>query len=169
MSPLTDGFGGAEFRGELRRGPRDRATFIYVGRGPGSGWGRLWMRFLIRIVATAVALWVATALLDGVSVTAASGWAQAFTLLGVAVIFGVVNAIIKPIIQVLGCLFYLVTLGLIALVVNALLFMLTSWLAGVLDLPFHVDGFWSAFWGAIIVGVVSWAITVALPDSPRQR
>jgi putative membrane protein len=151
------------------RSRRGDATFIYVGRGPGAGLGRLWMRFLLRILATAVALWVATALLDGITVSGASGWANAFTLLGVAAIFGVINAVLKPIIQVLGCLFYLVTLGLIALVVNALLFLLVSWLAGVLNLPFHVEGFWSAFWGAIIVGIVSWAINVALPDSPRQR
>ena len=75
---------------------------------------------------------------------------------------------LKPIIKVLGCLFYLVTLWLIAFVVNALLFLLVSWLAGLLHLPFHVQGFWSAFWGAIIVSVVSWAITVVLPDSDSR-
>jgi putative membrane protein len=122
------------------------------------------MRFLIRLLATAIALWVATAIVDGIAVTSSSTWNNAFTLLAVAVIFGVVNAVLKPIIKIFGCLFYLLTLGLIALVVNALLFLLTSWLAELLRLPFHVDGFWAAFWGAIIVGVVSWAINVIVPD-----
>jgi putative membrane protein len=61
-------------------------------------------------------------------------------------------------------LFYIVTLGLIAFVVNALLFLLVDWIAGLLKLPFNVDGFWAAFWGAIIVGVVSWIINLVIPD-----
>jgi putative membrane protein len=122
------------------------------------------MRFLVRTVVTAVALWVATALVSGIYVSGSSTWNNALTLLAVAVIFGLVNAILKPIIKVLGCLFYLVTLGLIAFVVNALLFLLVNWLAELLHLPFHVDGFWSAFWGAIIVGLVSWLINLVIPD-----
>ncbi|WP_026412005.1 phage holin family protein [Actinomadura oligospora] len=118
------------------------------------------MRFLLRTVICAVALWVATALVHGIEVTTANSTKQGFTLLGVAVIFGLVNAFVKPVIQVLGCAFYVLTLGLFALVVNALLFMLTSWLAKQLSLPFHVDGFWSAFWGAIIVGIVSWLLNL---------
>jgi putative membrane protein len=124
------------------------------------------LRFLVRTAATAVGLWAATAL-PGISVTGTSGWSTALTLFGVAIIFGVVNAVLKPIIKVLGCLFYLVTLWLFALVVNALLFLLVSWLARQLGLPFEVSGFWSAFWGTIIVSVVSWAITVILPDERR--
>ena len=122
------------------------------------------MRFLIRTVVTAVALWVATALVSGISVTGSSTGENVLTLLVVAIIFGLVNAVLKPIIKVLGCLFYLLTLGLIAFVVNALLFLLVNWLSGLLNLPFHVDGFWSAFWGAIIVGLVSWLINLAIPD-----
>lgn len=128
------------------------------------------MRFLVRTAVTAVALWIATALLSGISVSGSSTWVNALTLLAVAVIFGLVNAVLKPIIKVLGCLFYLVTLGLIAFVVNALLFLLVNWLAELLNLPFHVDGFWSAFWGAIIVGVVSWLINLVIPDpKPDDR
>ncbi len=122
------------------------------------------MRFVIRTLVTAVALWIATLILSGIYVSGSSTWVNGLTLLAVAVIFGLVNAILKPIIKVLGCLFYIFTLGLIAFVVNALLFLLVNWLARVLHLPFHVDGFWSAFWGAIIVGVVSWAINLVIPD-----
>jgi len=85
-------------------------------------------------------------------------------LLAVAVIFGVVNAILKPLIKLFGCCLYIVTLGLIAFVVNALLFMLVGWLADKLNLPFQVEGFWSAFWGAIIVGVISWIVNLVIPD-----
>jgi putative membrane protein len=119
--------------------------------------------FVIRIAATAVALWVAT-ILPGIDLTGDSVLGNALTLIAVAVIFGLINAVLKPIIKIFGCVFYIVTLGVIALVVNALLFMLTGWVAEQLDLPFEVDGFWPAFWGAIVVGVVSWAITVAIPE-----
>lgn len=122
------------------------------------------MGFLIRIAVTAVALWIATWLVTGISVTGSSALVNALTLIAVAIIFGLVNAILKPIIKIFGCLFYIVTLGLISFVVNALLFLLVDWLAQLLRLPFHVDGFWPAFWGAIIVGVVSWLINLAIPD-----
>lgn len=105
------------------------------------------MKILLRIVISAVALWVATVLVSGIDVTAGSWDRQALTLLAVAVIFGLVNAVLKPFIQVLGCAFYVLTLGLFALVVNAALLLLTSWAAGQLDLPFHVEWFWPAFWG----------------------
>jgi putative membrane protein len=127
------------------------------------------MRFVVRTIVTAVGLWIATALVSGIRVTGSSTWADIGTVLLVAVIFGLVNATIKPVVKILGCVFYILTLGLIALVVNALLFLLVDWLAGLLKLPFHVDGFWSAFWGAIIVGIVSWLINLVIPDpGPAQ-
>lgn len=122
------------------------------------------MYFLLRVAVTAAALWIATLLVSGLRVTGGSTRDNLLTLLAVALIFGIVNAVLKPIIKTVGCLFYVVTLGLIGLVVNALLFLLTGWLAQQLDLPFRVHGFWSAFWGAIIVGVVGWAINLAIPD-----
>ena len=125
------------------------------------------MRFLVRTLVTAVGLWIATAIVSGIRVTGANTWEDVGTLLLVAAIFGLVNATIKPVAQILGCLFYILTLGLFALVVNALLFLLVDWLARLLHLPFHVDGFWSAFWGAIIVGVVSWVINLVIPE-PKE-
>jgi putative membrane protein len=120
--------------------------------------------FVVRTLVTAVALWVATLLVSGITVTGSSRAGNILTLLAVAAIFGLVNAILKPIIKVIGCVFYIITLGLISLVVNALLFLLVDWLADLLDLPFTVDDFLSAFWGAIIVGIVSWAISLFIPD-----
>ncbi len=93
------------------------------------------MGFLIRTLVTAVALWVATALVGGIYLTPGSSTtSKALTLLVVAVIFGLVNAVLKPIIKIFGCLFYILTLGLFALVVNALLFLLVNWISGLLDL-----------------------------------
>ncbi|MEU1759952.1 phage holin family protein [Micromonospora sp. NPDC005652] len=127
------------------------------------------MGFLIRLAITAVALWVATLIVPGVEVSGRDTGNNVLTLIVVALVFGVVNAVLKPLIKVFGCVFYLLTLGLFALVVNALLFLLTDWIAGVLKLPFHVDGFWAAFWGAIVVAVVSWLISVVVPDRLENR
>ncbi|HEX9358661.1 MAG TPA: phage holin family protein [Streptosporangiaceae bacterium] len=126
------------------------------------------MRLLIRAVLTAAALAVAAVLVPGIQLGHGSTTSKVLTLLAVAVIFGLVNAIIKPVVKAVGCLFYVLTLGLIALVVNGLLLWLTSWVAGQLTLPFHITGFWPAFWGAIIVGVVGWLLGVLVPE-PDDR
>ena len=122
------------------------------------------MRFLIRVLASAAALAVATAVVPGIELTTGSVTSKVLTLLGVALIFGVINAFLKPIVKIVGCAFYILTLGLIALVVNALLLWLTSWLAGKLNLPWHITGFWPAFWGAIIVSVVGWLLSILIRD-----
>jgi putative membrane protein len=87
----------------------------------------------------------------------------------VAVIFGLINATLKPLIKIVGCAFYVLTLGLIALVINGLLLWLTSVIAGDLDLPFHVNGFWAGFWGAIIVGLVSWVLNLIVGDKRNDK
>jgi putative membrane protein len=129
------------------------------------------MRFLIRVLASAAALAVATAVVPGIELTTGSVASKVLTLIAVALIFGVINAFLKPIVKIVGCLFYILTLGLIALVVNALLLWLTSWLADKLNLPWHITGFWPAFWGAIIVGVVGWLLSILIrePDIKREE
>ncbi|MCA2214584.1 phage holin family protein [Jidongwangia harbinensis] len=123
------------------------------------------MGIILRLVITAVSLWIATLVIDGIELTTESLPGKVGTLLAVAVIFGVVNAVLRPIIKTIGCGLYVLTLGLIAVVVNGLLFMLTSWIAGEFDLPFHVDDFWpSAVLGALLVGVVSWVLNLLVPD-----
>jgi putative membrane protein len=122
------------------------------------------MRFLIRVLASAAALAVATAVVPGIELTTGSVTSKVLTLIAVALIFGVINAFLKPIVKIVGCAFYILTLGLIALVVNALLLWLTSWLAGELNLPWHITGFWPAFWGAIIVSVVGWLLSILIRD-----
>ena len=125
------------------------------------------MRILIKIIVNAVALWVAT-LLPGIWLTG-STWQKIGSLLAVAVIFGVINAVLKPIIKVIGCGLYILTLGLISLVVNALLFLLTGYLADKLSLSFHVDGFWAGFWGALIVAIVSFLLHLLIPDRLDEK
>jgi len=123
------------------------------------------MGIIVRLIITAVSLWIATIVISGIELTTDSVSAKVGTLLAVAAIFGIVNAVLRPIIKVVGCGLYVLTLGLIALVVNGLLFLLTSWIAGRLDLPFHVDAFWpSAVLGALLVGVVSWVLNMLVPD-----
>jgi putative membrane protein len=126
------------------------------------------MRFLIRVLASAAALAVATAVVPGIELTTGSVTSKVLTLIAVALIFGVINAFLKPIVKIVGCAFYILTLGLIALVVNALLLWLTSWLAGKLNLPWHITGFWPAFWGAIIVSLVGWLLSILIRDRDGQ-
>jgi putative membrane protein len=122
------------------------------------------MKVVIHVLITAASLFVATAVVPGIQLLAASTVSKVITLVVVALIFGVVNAVLKPIVKTIGCLFYVLTLGLIGLVVNALLLLLTSWVAAKLSEPFHITGFWPAFWGAIIVGVVSWLLSITLGE-----
>jgi len=122
------------------------------------------MRIILRIIASAAALGVAAWVVPGITVTGGSNAAKAGTLLAVAVIVGIINAVLKPIIKKVGCAFYVLTLGLVALVINGLLLWLASWVAGKLSLPFHVSGFLAAVAGALIVGVVSWGLSLLLRD-----
>jgi putative membrane protein len=126
------------------------------------------MRFLLRVLVSAAALGVATWAVSGIELLAGSTWSKVGTLLAVALIFGLINATLKPLIKVVGCAFYVFTLGLVALVVNGLLLWLASGIAGDLDLPFHITGFWPAFWGAIIVGLVSWILNLLIGDDRRD-
>jgi putative membrane protein len=122
------------------------------------------MGILIRLGITAVALWISTLVIPGISLNTTSVPGKIGTLLVVAVIFGLVNAILRPIVKMIGCGFYILTLGLIALVVNGALFLLTSWIAGKFDVPFHVDSFGKAVLGALLVGIVSWLLNMLVPD-----
>jgi putative membrane protein len=105
---------------------------------------------ILRLQISAAALWVAIPLVDGIQYTGSSG-----SLLFVAMVFGALNAGVRPLLTVLSIPLIVVTLGLFIFVINALMLMLTSWVSGLLNLGFHVDGFWAAFLGGLIVSVVS--------------
>ncbi len=125
------------------------------------------MTLLLRILIPAAALGIAHLAVPGIELRGGSDWSKAGTLILVALIFGVVNAVLKPIVKTVGCVFYVLTLGLIGLVVNGLLLWLCSWIAGKLSLPFHITGFAAAFWGAIIVGVVGWVLNLIFDERRR--
>ncbi len=117
------------------------------------------MNTIGRLLANAAALWVASYLLSGIQYS--GSWPG---LLGVALVFGVVNALIKPVLTVLSLPVQVLTLGLFTFVINALLLMLTSWLASSLGIAFMVDGFVAALLGALIVSVVSGLLSIFLVD-----
>jgi putative membrane protein len=127
------------------------------------------MGILIRLAVSAVALWISTLVLKGITLGNVDTVKKVGTLLAVAAIFGLINAVLRPIIKTVGCGVYVLTLGLAALVVNGLLFMLTSWIAGQLNLPFHVDKFWpTAVLGALLLSVISWVLNLVVPDGKED-
>jgi len=119
---------------------------------------------LIRVVLNAIAVWIATLLVGGVDVTAGSTGGEVLTFIVVGALFGLVNATIKPVAKLLSLPLLILSLGLFALVINALLFWLTAEVSGAVGAPFEVDGFWAAFWGAIVVSLVSWALSIVVKD-----
>jgi putative membrane protein len=121
------------------------------------------MRFLMRIVVTAIALWAATRLVSGI--TFHGGW---LGLTGVALVFGVLNSFVRPVLGFLAFPLLIITLGLFTFVLNGVMLLLTSALASKFGLDFHVAGFWAAFWGAIVIGIVSFLLSMFLPDARRR-
>ena len=122
------------------------------------------MRFILRFLATAAALWVAVILVPGITFT--GGW---LGMLGVALVFGLVNAIIRPILKLLTCPLVVLTLGLFVFVLNALMLWLASAISQALGIGFHVDGFIAAFIGALIVGIVSTVLNLLVGKrEPRE-
>jgi putative membrane protein len=111
--------------------------------------------FVIRLLINAAALWVATRIVPGV--TYSGGWIPFF---GVALIFGVVNTFVGFTTKVLTFPLILVTVGLFILVINGLMLWLTGTVSGALGLGFRVEGFWPGFWGALVVSLVSTALSL---------
>lgn len=118
------------------------------------------MKILLKLIITAVAVWVATLVIPGIHLHTSSTSGKIGTLIVVALIFGIINAVLKPIAKTIGCLAYAITFGLISIVVNGLLFWLTSYLAGKLSVPFHITGFVPAVLGALLVGIVGWVLSL---------
>jgi putative membrane protein len=125
--------------------------------------------WIIRTIANACGLAVAAWLFDGIRITGSSDRDKVLTLLLVALVFGIINEFVRPIVAFLSIPLYLLTLGLFFFVVNALMLLLTSWLADKLDIGFHVSGFWTAVFGAIVISLISWWIGLLFPRSPSDR
>jgi putative membrane protein len=122
------------------------------------------VKFLIRVVVDALALAAAAWLVGGITVTEEAREDQVIALVIVAVIFGLINAVVAPVVKLLSLPFIILTLGLFLLVINAALLLLTSWIAGEIGLGFEVDGFWPAVLGAIVITIATWILEAVLPD-----
>ncbi|MBA3019737.1 phage holin family protein [Propionicimonas sp.] len=123
-----------------------------------------------RFFASAAALAVATWWLPGISTDAAADdWARGWTIVAVAVIFGIVNSLVKPLFTFAAAPLILITLGLFLLVINALLLMFVSWIAGQLGLAWHVADWGTAFWGALIVSIVSFVLNAFFKRGEEHR
>jgi len=122
------------------------------------------MSILVRLLINAAALWVATRIVNGISFTG-----DVPTLLGVALVFGVLNAVLRPILMVLTFPFFIITLGLFTFVLNAVMLLITSAASDALGLGFRVDGFGAAFLGALVVSIVSFALSMFVGTKDQVR
>lgn len=120
------------------------------------------MRLLIRWIVTAIAVAASVALVPGIEVSGTNAWVAVIVM---AAILGLVNAFLRPILKFLSCGLIVATLGLFTLVINAGTLYLSSWIAqNWFSIGFVVNGFWAAFWGALVISVVSFVLSVFLPD-----
>lgn len=126
------------------------------------------MGFVIRFIVNGVAIWLASLLLSGLHLAEGEDTGtQVLIVAVVALVFTLVNMIVKPLVQVLSLPLLILTLGLFSLVVNALMLMLTGWISTNLGYGLEVDGFWWAVAGGIVIGLVAWALNLILPDGKR--
>ncbi|MEZ4591868.1 MAG: phage holin family protein [Chloroflexota bacterium] len=116
-------------------------------------------RFLIRLVVNAVAIWAAVQLVPGLNYAGSTA-----SLLLVALVFGIVNALVRPLLLLLTCPFIILTLGLFVLVINTIMLSLTVWLSSVFDLGLTSTGFWATFLGALVISIVSSIINLLIKD-----
>lgn len=116
---------------------------------------------LLDVVIVALALWVVTAFVPGIRIESDDGNPVA-VFLGVAVVFMLVNAVLKPILSLFGAPITLLTLGLFALVINAIVLLAAAWFSQKMGLGLYVDSFWSALVGAVVLAVARWLIDVVV-------
>jgi putative membrane protein len=121
-------------------------------------------KFLIRLLINAVALYAAVSLVPGILPLPGTTWVS---YLGLALIFGLLNALVRPLLKFLTCPLIILTLGLFTLVINTLLFWLTGLIGLNFGIGFTVDGFWPAFLGGLIVSIVSVILTAFFKDDRR--
>jgi putative membrane protein len=122
-------------------------------------------KLILRLVINAAALWVAAQIVPGIHLGEGSNVAVTSLLL-VALIFGLINALIKPIVKLVTCPAYILTLGLFTFIVNALMLQLTAWFSdGVLT----IDRFWDALIGGIVISIVSALLSIFVSDDDKDR
>ena len=122
-------------------------------------------RFVVRLLINAVALWLTTLLVSGVTVTPYGAWGTPETIvtfLLLALVFGIVNGVVGTAIRVVAFPLYILTLGLIALIVNGLLLLIVAWISDLFGFGLTIDGFWWGVIGAVVLAVFAWAIGVVV-------
>lgn len=126
------------------------------------------LKFLGWLATNVVALAAAVLVFDGIGFGDSTGWAQVSDnvgpLLFVALIMGIVNSFVSPIIKILSIPFIIITFGLFLLLINALMLLFTEWLVNLFDIDFYVDGFWYAVGGSIVITVVTWVVGLLFGD-----
>jgi putative membrane protein len=131
------------------------------------------VRFVTWLLSTAAAVALATWLIDGIFFTGpSSGWEEVkhkiLPLLLVSLILGVISAFVKPVVTFFSIPFIVLTLGLFLLVINALMLMLTAWIAGGVGIGFHVEGFWNALLGSLVITFVNWFISISVLKDDKK-
>ncbi len=127
------------------------------------------MKLLTSLAVNTLALGIAVWLFDGITLTGGSDTDKVVKLIVVGAIFGLITAVVRPIVNFFSLPLIVLTLGLMLLVVNALMLLLTSKIAEAVDLGFHVDGFWVALFGAIVISLASMFLEAVFPDPARRR
>lgn len=127
------------------------------------------MRFLLRLLISGVAIWLTSLWINGIEIDSDGSWQHTlFVVAVVALIFTIVNTLVKPLVKIVSIPLYVLTLGLFFVVVNALMLLLTSWLSGLFGIGLEVDGFGAAVLGALVISVISLILTLVLPGARRS-
>ncbi len=122
-------------------------------------------RFVVTVIGNAIALWLTTLIVTGISVTPyrtddVVAWVLTYLLLGL--LWGLVNGVLGTAIRIVAFPLYILTLGLLALIVNGLLFLLVAWISDLLGFGLHVDGFWWGVLAALVMAIINWALGLVL-------
>ena len=120
------------------------------------------MRFVVKLLINAFALWLTTLIVRGVHVTAwhgRTGWPEFWTFIVLSLVFGIVNGIVGTVLRIVAFPLYILTLGLFSLIVNGVLFLIVDWIsAHWLGFGLQVDGFWWGVLGALVLGLIGWFV-----------
>jgi putative membrane protein len=122
------------------------------------------MPFLVRLLINAAALWVSTHVVTGIVYQ--GSWTSLFL---VALVFGLLNASVRPLLKLLTFPLLILTLGLFTFVINAVMLLITGWFSARLHLGFYVAGFWPAFWGGLVISIVSLVMSLLVKSRRNER
>ncbi|WP_448811889.1 phage holin family protein [Agromyces bauzanensis] len=128
------------------------------------------MRFIVKVIVVALALWLTTFIVSGVRVVPweDTTFATVVTYLLIALIFGLVNAVVGTFVRIVAFPLYVLTLGLLSFIVNGLLLLLVAWISSLMGFGLVIDGFWWGVLGALVLGLISWLIGLIVRPSAKS-